>query len=171
MKNQKEARIFGAYFFIGLLIEWFLFWLFPNTGMGGMICWPIAIILSTLIGFVLYKLVMIPLSLWMVIPIAVVLLVFQTKVQLGLMPQDFGGKPSQQISEAKAAYCNYDKIHVAQSQFSSSYEVIVFKYKFQYVEKSRKKNIKLNTGIERVLYYLLESNKLPVDSTATSLNR
>ena len=51
MENSKRVLLLGLYVLFGMTIEGFILWLFPFTGLGGLICWPTAIICSFGFGF------------------------------------------------------------------------------------------------------------------------
>jgi hypothetical protein len=133
LKMTKNSRtiLFISYAFAGLLTESLISYLFPYTGLGGLICYPTSIILSLLFGWILYKIskrsskpVLVGLTFFVFISL-------QFIVELNVHPQDFGGSPFQQIADVKRASKNYDNIRFDSFPVLSRAERVAYIYKFK----------------------------------------
>ena len=132
MEKSKRLLLYGFYALLGLTIEGFILWLFPFTGPGGLICWPIAIILSLGFGFILFKLTKRQLKGWQTLIAFSTLITLQSYIQLSTLPQDFGGDAFSKISDAKIAFSNYNKIEFNDFPNLTTGERVVYIYKFKH---------------------------------------
>ena len=110
MENSKRVLLLGLYVLFGMTIEGFILWLFPFTGLGGLICLPTAIICSFGFGFIIYKLTKRQHKVWQILIAFFALISIQSYVQLSSIPQDFGGDAFSKISDAKSGFSKYDSI-------------------------------------------------------------
>lgn len=124
--------LFAVYITVGLLIEWIILWLFPYTGLGGLICWPTALIFSLVLGFLLFKLSKRQLKKWQLIISFFILISIQSIIQLALTPQDYGGNVFSKIIDAKKGYNNYKSIEYTDFPNLSSGERVAYLHKFKY---------------------------------------
>ena len=126
--NSKitSTIIFWTYFLIGLLIEGYILWLFPYTGLGGLICWPTAIILSFLFSFGFLKIHKRFHSRRLTIISSIAFIVSQTSVQLLITPQEIGGKPVQQISELISTYRRFNEIDYSDFSKLKQFERVAY---------------------------------------------
>jgi len=110
--NSKiiSTILFWTYFVTGLLTEAFILWLFPNTGLGGLICWPTSLFFSLVFAFGLLRIHKKFKRRLVTIICFVALLSIQVFSQLLLTPQEYGGEPIDQISQAISTYKRFDKI-------------------------------------------------------------
>ncbi|WNJ18251.1 hypothetical protein [Pontibacter sp. G13] len=131
MNLQKRIIIFGIYILSGLTTEGFILWLFPYTGLGGLICWPTAIVFSLVFGFILYKLTKRPLKIWQIGITFLTILVSQAYFQLLTTPQDFGGDVISKISMAKNAFSNYEELEFHDFPNLTTSERVAYIYKFK----------------------------------------
>jgi len=131
MTNQSRKILFIAYAFIGLLTESLISYLFPYTGLGGLICYPISIILSLLFGWTIYKITKLSLKPFLVGLTFFVFISLQFIVELYVHPQDFGGTTFQQITNCKRAYKNYDNISFESFPEISGAKRVAYIYKFK----------------------------------------
>src|SRR5690554_4940438 len=131
MDNSKRKLLFGFYALLGLIIEGLILWLFPFTGLGGLICWPTAIILSFGFGFLLFKLTKRQLNSWQILIVFSILIIFQSYVQLSTIPQDFGGSAFSKITDAKSAFSKYDKIEFNDFPNLTTAERVAYLYKYK----------------------------------------
>ncbi len=131
MNISKRKILFGLYALLGLLIEGFILWLFPLTGLGGLVCWPTALLFSFGFGFILFKLTKRQLKRWQIAIIFFTLITFQSYVQLATLPQDFGGDVFSKIGDAKNAFFNYDQLEFNDYSKLTTGERVAFIYKFE----------------------------------------
>src|SRR5688572_13270783 len=125
--NKIERRIiFAVYFLLGLIIEAFIWWLFPYTGLGGLICYPSAIFFSLVFGFLIYKISKGKILKWQVTLLALGFLIIQFFLQLNIHPQDFGGSVFEKVSGFKKAYSSYESIQYNQFTDLTNEEKIAF---------------------------------------------
>ncbi|HTO16769.1 MAG TPA: hypothetical protein VLZ83_13450 [Edaphocola sp.] len=129
MSNLIRILLFSLYVILGLIIEGFILWLFPFTGIAGLVCWPIAIFLSLGFGYVLIKLTKKSSNVWRTLGVFFVLIIFQSFVQLVTTPQESGVFLT--INDTKNAYYKFDKIEVNDFPNLSRGERVVYIYKFK----------------------------------------
>ena len=145
MTKRKPLIILISYIILGLITESIIFYLFPFTGLGGVICLPSSIILSIVFGWILYKLTQRDISKLLVLLVALCFLIIQFYLELKIHPQDFDGSPISQIKGFNKALTNYDKI------------------KFGYFGSLTKS--------EKVIYYFKFKDKLPKSISTLSIDR
>ena len=123
--------LFWSYIVVGLLTEVYILWLFPYTGLGGLICWPIAIILSFAFGFAILRVYKKFHSKRLTVISFIVFITIQMYLQLLITPQEIGGEPLQQISEASETYRRFDKIDFSDFTKLDQFERVayIFRYK------------------------------------------
>jgi hypothetical protein len=131
MSYPNRKIVFWLYLALSLLSETFILWLFPFTGLGGLICWPITILLSLGLGYLLYLLTKMQFNLWSIALLFSVTLIFQTYIELLVVPQDFGGNAISKISYSYKAYKNYDSIQFKDFANLTQAERVDFIYKFK----------------------------------------
>ncbi len=131
MDYSKQKILSGLYALLGLTIEGLMLWLFPFTGLGGLICWPTAIILSLVFGFILFKLTKSQLKVWQILIAFMLFITLQSYIQLATMPQDCGGDVLSKINDAKNAFSQYDKIEFRDFPNLTTAERVAYIYKFK----------------------------------------
>ena len=131
MTKRNRKILFVTFCIVGLLTEAFIFYLFPYTGLGGLICYPTSIFLSLLFGWTLYKITKKHLKPFVIGLTICLCLLLQVLIELYVHPQDFGGSPFQQISEYKNAYTDYDKIDFDNYTEFNNAKRVAFIYKFK----------------------------------------
>jgi hypothetical protein len=129
--NSKilSTILFWIYFLIGLLTEGLILWLFPNTGLGGLICWPTALLLSLVLAFGLLRVHKKFKSRQVTAICSVTFLFIQIFTQLILTPQEYGGEPIEQISKAISTYKRFDKIDFKDFAKLEQFERVSYIYK------------------------------------------
>jgi hypothetical protein len=129
--NSKitSTILFWTYFAIGLLTEGFILWLFPNTGLGGLICWPTALFLSLVFAFGLLRIHKKNKSRRLTVICFVSFLLIQFFVQLLLTPQEYGGQPIEQVSKAITTYERFDKIDFSDFAKLDQFERVAYIFK------------------------------------------
>jgi len=131
VNRKKRLIVYGLYFLLNFIGECIILHLFPNTGLGGLICFPTTIVLSLVLGFILYALLKLQIKKWSCILLIVAFIIVQTLLQLALLPQEFRGSSFKQISNAFSAYKNYDRIKLSDFPKLTDAERVVFIYKFK----------------------------------------
>jgi hypothetical protein len=129
--NSKiiSTILFWTYFLTGLLTEGFILWLFPNTGLGGLICWPTALFLSLVFAFGLLKIHKKFKSRRVTVVSFVSFLFIQLFLQLLITPQEYGGEPIEQVSKAITTYKRFDKIDFSDFAKLDQFERVAYIYK------------------------------------------
>ena len=129
--NSKitSTILFWTYFAIGLLTEGFILWLFPNTGLGGLICWPTALFLSFVFAFGLLRIHKKIKSRRLTVICFVSFLLIQFFVQLLITPQEYGGQPIEQVSKAITTYERFDKIDFSDFAKLDQFERVAYIFK------------------------------------------
>ena len=129
--NSKivSTILFWTYFLIGLLTEGFILWLFPNTGLGGLICWPTALFLSLVFAFGLLKIRKKFKRRRLTVISFVTFLFIQVFIQLLTTPQEYGGEPIEQISQAITTYKQFDKIDFRDFANLEQFERVAYIFK------------------------------------------
>lgn len=122
----ESTILFWAYVVVGLLSEGFILWLFPFTGLGGLICWPTAIVFSLAFGFGLLKIHKRFHNKRLTSISFVILITVQIFSQLFFTPQEIGGQPFDQISEAISAYKRFDKVDFSDFSKLNQFERVVY---------------------------------------------
>lgn len=130
--NKQRKLILGLYISLIILIEYFILWLFPDTGFfPGVLPWTVTIILTFGVAYLLSGLIKRNQKKWLIAFLFVTLLIFQTVVQLWTTPEDGNGNSFSRISDAVNAYQKYDKIQFDNFSNLSTAERTVFIYKFK----------------------------------------
>ncbi len=129
--NSKiiSTILFWTYFFIGLLTEGIILWLFPNTGLGGLTCWPTALLLSLVLAFGLLKIHKKFKSRRLTVISFPTFLSIQVLIQLLTTPQEYGGEPIEQISRAITTYKQFDKIDFENFENLDQFERVAYIFK------------------------------------------
>lgn len=129
--NITASILLWTYFVSGLLTEAFILWLFPNTGLGGLICWPTALLFSLIFAFGLLK-IHNKYSRWrLTVTCFIEFLSIQVLAQLLLTPQEFGGEPIEQISEAISTYQHFDEIDFSEFSKLNQFERVSYIFENQ----------------------------------------
>ncbi len=131
MDKSKRLIIYGFYIFLCLTVEAFILWLFPYTGLGGLICWPLTIMFSLGLGYVTYRIANSQLRMWQFSFLFLCIFTFQVILQLWTTPQDFGGTTFSKIRNTSKAYINYNKIKFTDFSNLTNAERVAFIYKFK----------------------------------------
>ena len=131
MTKRKQIIFFVSYLISGLLTETFIFYLFPYTGLGAIICYPFSILLSFAFGWSIYKMMKRSISKWALCPLVVLLLTIQIYLQLIIHPQDFGGTPLSQLTSFKNALTRYEEIKYDSFTNLNTAEQVIYYYKFK----------------------------------------
>ncbi len=129
--NSKiiSTILFWTYFSIGLLTEGIILWLFPNTGLGGLICWPTALLLSLVLAFGLLKIHKKFKSRRLIVICFATSLSIQVLIQLLTTPQEYGGQPIEQISRAITTYKQFDHIDLENFEHLDQFERVAYIFK------------------------------------------
>lgn len=136
-----------------------LMWLFPNTGLGGVFCFPIAIILSLLGSILISKLEFQINKKVKFIFLFILIIIAQVKTQMYLFPQDNIYNIEEQIRFWFDAYKNYDNIEINKNKGLKPFEKVVIKVKriksnnYEDIQKGNK--MVLKTGAEKLLFFTL----------------
>ena len=131
MTNRKPLIIFISYIIVGLIIESIIFYLFPFTGLGGVICYPFCVILSIAFGWTLFKLTKKNIARVYIFIAFFSFQILQFYLELKIHPQDFGGSPISQINDFKNALNNYDKIKFGDFGSLTKSEKVIYYFKFK----------------------------------------
>lgn len=129
--NSKiiSTILFWTYFVIGLLTEGLILWLFPNTGLGGLICWPTALCFSLVFAFGLLRIHKKFKRRRVTIICFVAFLSIQVFAQLLLTPQEYGGEPLEQVSEAITTYKRFNEIDFSYFSTLNQFERVSYIFK------------------------------------------
>lgn len=131
MDKPKRLLLYGLYVILCLTAETFILWLFPYTGLGGLICWPLTIILAFGLGFIIFKATKRHLKIWQLSTIFLSVFTIQVVLQLWTTPQDFGGSTFFKIGDAYSAYKNYNTLNYSDFQNLTTGERVAYIYKFK----------------------------------------
>lgn len=125
-RNILSTIFFWGYVVVGLSTQGYILWLFPYTGLGGLICWPTAIILSFIFGFVILRLHKKSQNTLLVVIFFIGLVSIQMYLQLLITPQEIGGEPIKQISEASATYKQFERIDFSDFSRLKQFERVAY---------------------------------------------
>ncbi len=125
----KSTILFWTYFVIGLLTEGLILWLFPKTGLGGLICWPTALFFSLAFAFGLLKIHKKVKNRRVTVISFVSLLLIQFSIQLLITPQEYGGQPIEQVSKAITTYKRFDKTDYSDVAKLDQFERVAYIFK------------------------------------------
>lgn len=131
MDKPKQILLYGLYVILCLTAETFILWLFPYTGLGGLICWPLTIILAIGLGFIIFKATKRHLKIWQLSTIFLPVFSIQILLQLWTTPQEFGGTTFYKIGDASRAYKNYNRINYSDFPNLTTGERVAYIYKFK----------------------------------------
>ena len=131
MDQTKRIIIYVLYFILCMAMEAYILWLFPYTGLGGLFCWPLAILFSIVLGYIIYRLANRHLKMWQFSFLFFCVFIFQISLQLCTTPQDFGGTTFSKIEDTYKAYIKYDKIKFTDFPNLTTAERVAFIYKFK----------------------------------------
>lgn len=131
MDKSKRLLLFGLYVILCLIAESFILWLFPYTGLGGLICWPLTIIFAFGLGFIIFKLAKRQQKIWQFSTLFLTVFTVQILLQLWTTPQDFGGSTFYKIGDTFKAYKNYNRINYSDFTNLTTGERVSYIYKFK----------------------------------------
>jgi hypothetical protein len=131
MDKSKRLLLFGLYVVLCLTVETFILWLFPYTGLGGLICWPLTMIFALGLGFIIFKATKRQLKIWQVSTLFLTVFTVQVFLQLWTTPQDFGGTTFYKIRDTLKAYKNYDRLNYSNFANLTTGERVAYIYKFK----------------------------------------
>lgn len=131
MAKLNRTILFISYVIVGLLTEGFIFYLFPFTGLGGLICYPTSVIISLIFGWCIYKITKKQVKPIFIGLISFSFLTIQFFIELTFHPQDFGGSPFSQLNSFSKAVKNYDNINYTGFSNLNQADRVVFIYKFK----------------------------------------
>lgn len=129
--NVKQKLILITFIILCLLTEKVIWYLFPFTGLGGLISWPLAIIITGISSYIIYK--YLKKNRPMLINICMVILIYiiDTFLLIKFHPQDYGGSPITQIKQCISAYKNYDNISFNSFSSLNNAERVTYIFKFK----------------------------------------
>ena len=132
MDKPKRLMIYVLYVILGLTIETFILWLFPYTGLGGLICWPLTIIFSLTLGYIIYRVARRrQITNWRVSVLFFFVLILQVLLQLWTTPQEFGGNTFSKIKGTFQAYRKYNNLKFTDFPNLTKAERVAYIYKFK----------------------------------------
>lgn len=131
MDKSKRLLLYVLYVIFCLTAETFILWLFPFTGLAGLICWPLTIIVALGLGFIIYRITERHLKNWEVSTLLISVFTLQLLFQIWTTPQDFGGSTFYKIGDALRAYKNYNKINYTDFPDLTTGEKVAYIYKFK----------------------------------------
>jgi hypothetical protein len=131
MDKSKRLILFGLYVILCLTAETFILWLFPYTGLGGLICWPLTIVFALGLGFIIFKATKRQLKIWLLSTLFLTVFTVQIFLQLWTTPQDFGGTTFYKIRDTFKANKNYGRISYSDFANITSGERVAYIYKFK----------------------------------------
>ncbi|PVD50302.1 hypothetical protein DC498_20895 [Terrimonas sp.] len=131
MTKRKPILTFIIYIILGLISESIIFFLFPFTGLGGIICYPLCIALSIAFGWTLFKMTKKEVAKGYIFLSFLCFLTVQSYLELKIHPQDFGGSPISQIGNFKKALANYDKIKFEDFGNLTKAEKVIYNFKYK----------------------------------------
>jgi hypothetical protein len=102
---------------------------FPNTGLGGLICWPTSLFLSLVFAFGLLRIHKKFKRRRLTVISFVSFLLIQFFVQLLITPQEYGGEPIEQVSKAITTYKRFDKIDFSDFSKLDQFERVAYIFK------------------------------------------
>ncbi len=119
------------FFVFSLLTEQVIMYLFPFTGLGGLICWPSAIILASGSTYLLFRLLKKGISKVVLIGLIFTIFLLQFISLLYIHPQDYGGSPIDQLEKFSKTFNKYSKIDFNKFDRLNKSERVAFIYKFK----------------------------------------
>tara|TARA_R110002020_G_scaffold401078_2_gene611336 strand:- start:6647 stop:7390 length:744 start_codon:yes stop_codon:yes gene_type:complete len=131
MDKSKRLLLFGIYVILCMIAEAIILWLFPYTGLGGLICWPLTILIAMGLGLIIFKVTKRQLKIWQLSTLFLCVFSFQIFLQLMTTPQDFGGTTLYKIRDTFNAYVKYDSINYSDFANLTTGERVAYIYKFK----------------------------------------
>lgn len=127
-----QQKIFISIFFIlSLLTEKLIWYLFPFTGLGGLISWPSTIIITGISSYIIYRSIKKRGLNLIVVILTSILFLIDTFLLIEVHPQDYGGNPTDQLRQCVTAYKNYDQIRFDAFGSLNKAERVTYIHKFQ----------------------------------------
>jgi hypothetical protein len=131
MTTTKRKILLTLFFVLSLLTEQFIWYLFPFTGLGGLICRPTAIILASCSTYLLYRLIKKRIYKLVLIGLAFIFFILQFIFLLYIHPQDYGGEPIDQLKQYAKTYRNYNQVDFNKFDSLNRSERVAFIYKYK----------------------------------------
>lgn len=131
MDKPKRLVLYVLYVILCLTAESFILWLFPFTGLGGLICWPLTMLFALGLGFFIFKITEKQLNFRQYSTLFISVLTIQMLLQLWTTPQDFGGTTFYKIADAFGAYVKYNKINYNDFPNLSAGQRVAYIHKFK----------------------------------------
>ncbi|GAB2842951.1 hypothetical protein [Ferruginibacter profundus] len=131
MTTTKRQIALTLFFVFSLLTEQFIWYLFPFTGLGGLICWPSAFILASCSTYLLYRLIKKESSKILLVGISFTLFILQFIFLLYIHPQDYGGEPIDQLKQYSKTYRNYNQVNFDKFDSLNNADRVAFMYKYK----------------------------------------
>ncbi len=127
-----QQKLFVSTFIIlSLLTEKLIWYLFPFTGLGGLICWPATVIITGLSTYIIYRAIKKRGINPIVVFLTSIFFIIDTFLLIEVHPQDYGGDPIDQIRQCVTAYKNYDEIRFDTFGSLNKAERVAYIHKFQ----------------------------------------
>lgn len=131
MDKPKRLLFYGLYVILCLTSEMFILWLFPYTGLGGLICWPLTMLFALGLGFFIFKKTEKQLKIWQHSALFLSVFTIQMLLQLWTTPQDFGGTTFYKIMDAFGSYNKYNRINYKDFPNLTIGQRVAYMYKFK----------------------------------------
>jgi len=130
MTTQQKIFI-STFIILSLLTEKLIWYLFPFTGLGGLICWPLTIIIIGISSYIIYRVVKRKGLNLLIGLLTFVLFAIDTFLLIEFHPQDYGGNPTDQIGQCVTAYKQYDQITYDAFASLNKAQRVAYIHKFQ----------------------------------------
>lgn len=131
MNKTKRLLLYGLYVILCLTAETFILWLFPYTGLAGMICWPLTLIFAFGLGLIIYKATIRQRKTWQLSILFLSVFTIQIFLQLLTTPQDGNVSTFYQIGDAFKAYINYNRLNYGDFPNLTEGQRVTYIYKFK----------------------------------------
>mgnify|MGYP001822699230 CR=1 FL=1 len=132
MKHSAKYKLLIIWILIGLVTEYTINWIFPFTGLAGLICYPMAIVSSIIIGLISVFLLKLIKTKGLFYSIQIVFVISQLFILTLLQPQDGGGGTTfKQIQDFSQVYRDYDNYVYEDYPRFIEPKRIAYIYKFQ----------------------------------------
>jgi hypothetical protein len=132
MKHSAKYKLLIIWILIGLVSEYIINWTFPFTGLAGLICYPMAIISSIIIGLISIFLLKRIKTKGLFNSIQIIFIISQLFILTLLHPQDGGGGTTfNQIHDFSQAFRDYDNYVYEDFPRYIEPKRIAYIYKFQ----------------------------------------
>ena len=132
MKTTNRQIILISFFVFSLLTEQFIWYLFPFTGLGGLICWPTAIISASCLTYLLFRFIKKGIFNGLLIGLIFILSIMQFIFLAYIHPQDYGGEPIDQLTQYAKTYRIYNQVNFNKFDSLSKSDRVAFIYKYQH---------------------------------------